>query len=186
MSKKILVLLADGFEETEALSPTDVLRRSAPNEVTLVSIKPNDASVTSSHKITIIADSTIDQISASEYDAVILPGGMPGTLNLNSSQAVLDIVQQAYSEGKIVAAICAAPMILGGLGILADRKATCFPGFEQYLTGATHIRQHVVRDGNVITGVGAGASILFGLEILKALDGEERADKIAHDIQLIL
>ena len=127
------VFLAEGFEETEALAPVDVMRR-AKLDVKTVGV--TGECVTSSHGVPVKADITIDNIDLDDDQGVVLPGGMPGTLNLEANEKVLEAVKYSCENGKIVAAICAAPSILGHLGILDGKKATCFPGFENELTGA--------------------------------------------------
>ncbi|MBP5366246.1 MAG: DJ-1/PfpI family protein [Bacteroidales bacterium] len=179
MAKKVTIVLADGFEETEALAPADLLRR-AGIEVTLLTIN-NEPKVTSSHKITVIADSTLSA-GFGDYDLIILPGGMPGTKNLFACQPLTDELKRAYANGKRIAAICAAPMILGQLGMLRGRRATAFPGFEQYLDGASAIGGQVVTDGPITTGIGAGAALDFGLELISVLDSADKAKQIAEAI----
>ncbi|MCQ2229879.1 MAG: DJ-1/PfpI family protein [Bacteroidales bacterium] len=181
MGKKAIVFLADGFEETEALAPVDIMRRCGI-EVTLTTINAT-RSVTSSHNITLTADKTIAE-GIGEYDLLMIPGGMPGTSNLNANQLVKDEVVRANNNGKWIAAICAGPMILGQLGLLKGKNATCFPGFEQYLEGANVTGTGVVRDGNIITAIGAGASIKLGIEIVSAVIDKETGDKVASQIQM--
>lgn len=177
MAHKIIILLADGFEETEALAPADVLRR-GNQDVKLLSVTGNLA-VKSSHNVSIIADDTLLGYTE-DYDMIMLPGGMPGTTNLNDHALVKEELKRAYAAGKLISAICAAPMVLGGLGFLSGRRATCYPGFEQYLTGATITNEDVVADGNIITGIGAGAALKFGVALLAALEGEELAADVAQ------
>lgn len=181
MTKKAIVFLADGFEELEALAPVDIMRRCGI-EVSLITLNKTKT-VTSSHNITIEADQTIEE-SIGEYDLLMLPGGMPGTKNLNASQKVKDEVVKANRDGKILAAICAGPMVFGQLGLLRGKKATCFPGFEEYLEGAEITGKGVTVDGNIITGIGAGAAITFGIEIVKAMLGQETSAKVAGQIQM--
>ena len=126
--KKAIVFLANGFEEMEALGTIDILRRGGI-EVTTVSIT-EETVVTGAHNVPVIADTTLDKATLNQADALILPGGMPGASNLNNSEAVKEALLQQYREGKIVAAICAAPMVLGGLGLLKGRNATCYPGLS--------------------------------------------------------
>ena len=177
----IYCFLANGFEESEALSTVDVIRR-AKLELKLVSI--NETYVTSSHNVTVKADITIDQISDYEdIDAIILPGGMPGTLNLQNSEKLRDIILYCNENNKLICAICAAPMILGNLGLLKNKDATCFPGFEKELKDANVKTDKVVKDGNIITAKGAGVSFLFGYEIVAALLSQEEADDIKSAMQ---
>lgn len=176
------VFLADGFEEVEALTPVDMMRR-AKLDVKTVGVTGSE--VTGSHNITVKADISLGEVLQSDIDGVILPGGMPGTLNLEKSQDVINAVRYAYESGKIVAAICAAPSILGHLGYLENRKATCFPGFETELKGAEYTAAHTETDDNVITAKGAGCAIEFGHSIISRAVSKEAADKVIGDIQCL-
>ena len=178
MSKKIYVFLAQGFEVTEALATVDVLRR-AKLDTQTVSIT-SSREVESANGITVKADVLFSDIDANSADMLLLPGGMPGTLNLEACEPLTDLVAKFYNEGKFIAAICAAPSILGHLGILKGKKATCYPGFESELNGAEISSESVVRDGKVITAKGMGVSCRFGLEIIKALLGDQTADSVAQ------
>lgn len=178
----VLLFLADGFEEIEALTPADILRR-ADIDVKTVSVgKERGQLVTGSHGIGVCPDMTADEAKKAEIkpDAVILPGGMPGAKNLDADPTVDAFVKDAYSAGKLVASICAAPMIPGKRGMLDGKRATCFPGFEEYLTGAVVTGGRVETDGNMITACGMGASTEFALAIVKAMKGEGAAQKM-HD-----
>ncbi len=174
------LFLADGFEETEALAPLDMMRR-ANLEVKTVGVTGDY--VTGSHGITVKADIKPNEMTFENIDGVILPGGMPGTLNLINSKAVCDATTYCVEHGKLTAAICAAPSALGKLGILQDKKATCFPGFEDQLIGATHTAAPVEVDGTVITGKGAGCAILFGKAIVEFAASTEIANKVCGDMQ---
>jgi 4-methyl-5(b-hydroxyethyl)-thiazole monophosphate biosynthesis len=158
----IITILAPGFEETEAVTFIDLLRR-AKTEVTVVGLAARQ--VSGSHNITCIADGLLADITGT-FDGIVLPGGMPGSKNLADSARVLDLVRTIYRQGGLCAAICAAPMVLGRAGILKGMQATCFPGFEQELTGATVVAKSVVRDRNVITSRGLGTAVAFGLELI--------------------
>lgn len=171
----IYMFLANGFEEIEALMPLDLMRR-AGLEVTTVGIGGKD--ITGSHGITVKADITDSDLASGAPECVILPGGMPGTKNLDASPVVHKALDDALENNSLICAICAAPMILGKRGILRGKKATCFPGFEEYLEGAT-VGGRAVRDGQVITGIGMGAALEFGIEIVAALKGREEAEKLA-------
>ncbi len=171
----IYMFLATGFEEIEALMPLDLLRR-AGLEVTTVGVGGID--ITGSHGITVKADITDSDLADNAPECVILPGGMPGTKNLDASPVVHKALDDALENNALICAICAAPMILGKRGILRGKKATCFPGFEEYLEGAT-VGGRAVRDGQVITGIGMGAALEFGIEIVAALKGREEAEKLA-------
>ncbi|MDO4462587.1 MAG: DJ-1/PfpI family protein [Bacteroidia bacterium] len=185
MVHNIVTLLADGFEETEALVPVDLLRR-VGDKVLLVSIKEgDDRNVVGSHNICVKADEVISKIDIENIDALILPGG-PGTPNLDNYPGIDKILETLNAQGKLISAICAAPSILGKRGLLEGRNATCFPGYEESLKGATFLKQHAVTDGNIITAKGAGAALEFGLAIVEYLHGEETAEELAKTIQFIL
>lgn len=175
--KKAIVFLADGFEEMEALGTVDVLRRGGI-EVTTVSITDNPM-VMGAHNIPVVADAAINEVALTDADALILPGGMPGAANLNGSETVKEALMQQYNNGKIVAAICAAPMVLGGLGLLKGRNATCYPGFEPKLTGADATGAAVEVSDNVITGKGPGLVYHFALALVEALMGEKVSGEVA-------
>ena len=163
--KKIAVLCKDGFEEIEALTPVDVLRR-ANVHVDLVGM--DDLKVTSSHQITIQIDCVFnDQIK--EYDGIVIPGGLPGATNLRDDARVIEIVQQFNQEHKLIAAICAGPIVLAKAGILKDKICTCSPGFETQLTGANYQEAIVQKDDHIITGKGPAAALEFGYTILESL-----------------
>lgn len=174
----VYVFLVDGFEETEAIEPIDIMRR-AGIEVQTVGVSSD--TVTGAHNITIKTDITIDQADKSKMELLMLPGG-PGheLLDVNS---VHEFINHAVANSIIIAAICAAPSIVGKKGFLDGKKATCFPGFEQYLYGAQLVGDKAVRDGSFITAKGAGAAGDFGFEIVAALKGRETADKIKEMMQ---
>lgn len=176
------VFLADGFEETEAIATLDVMRR-AKLDVKTVGV--TGKLVTSSHNVTVKSDISLDDVSYDGIEGVVLPGGMPGTLNLEKSQGVIDCVKYCYENGKIVSAICAAPSILGHLGYLQGRKATCFPGFEEELDCKEYTASHVETDGLVITAKGAGCAIEFGQAIVSLALSKDVADKIIGEMQCL-
>ncbi|TRX62015.1 DJ-1 family glyoxalase III [Carboxylicivirga sp. M1479] len=180
--KKVVVFLADGFEEVEAITPIDVLRR-VDIKVTSVSIS-NTKEVTGSHNITIIADQLLKDTDFSAFDAAILPGGMPGTLNLNDNDQLKKIILDFDKDNKVIGAICAAPLILGELGLLKNKKAVCYPGFEKHLTGASIEKTPVAKDHNYITGNGIGAAMLFSLNLVNELCGTETADELARTMMV--
>lgn len=180
--KKAIVFLANGFEEMEALGTVDILRRGGI-EVTTVSITA-DLVVTGAHNVPVTADKTLDNIVLNEADALILPGGMPGASNLNSSEPLKEALLQQYREGRIVAAICAAPMVLGGLGLLKDRNATCYPGFEPKLIGANVTGEAVEISDNVITGRGPGLVMNFALALVAAIKNDAVAEEVAAGLLL--
>lgn len=170
--KKVLMFLADGFETVEALAPLDILRR-AEIEVITVSVN-GQKKVTSTHQVVVEADVILEELSDAQKnaDAYILPGGMPGARTLADHQAVIGLINNAYADNKLVAAICAAPMLLGEQNLLNGKNAICFPGFESYLTGVKISEESVVRDGNIITGKGVGVAFEFGYAIVQALKDE--------------
>ncbi len=177
----IYLFLAEGFEEIEALTPVDYLRRAG---VAVTTVGVGAKNVTGAHKITVAADITTQQLSEdTDFDGVILPGGMPGTLNLEKDTTVMHFVNRAYNENKLLCAICAAPSVLGHAGILNGKKATCFPGFEEDLTGAVATGAPVEKDGNIITARGAGVAADFAFAIIAACKDKETADKICRQIQ---
>ncbi len=172
----IYLFLAEGFEEIEALTPVDVLRR-AGLEVKTVAVGENKT-VKGAHGIEVVADVLESELGNDVPEAIILPGGMPGTTNLEESAIVIDTLMRAMINDSLVCAICAAPSILGICGYLKNKKATCYPGFEQYLDGATFTDERVVRDGSIITAKGMGCASEFALCIVEALLGKEKADEV--------
>ena len=178
---KIGIFMADGCEEIEGLTVVDVVRR-AKMEIVMLSIT-GKKEVTSSHGVTFLADALAEETGYEDLDGIVLPGGMPGTINLGKSETVTKAAVYCAENGKITAAICAAPSVLGNLGILKGKKATCFPGFEKELEGATYTAAPVEIDGNVITGKGAGCAILFGKAIVEKTVSAEAANKVCGDMQ---
>ena len=177
---KLLICMADGCEEIEALTVVDLARR-AGLEIDMASIS-GKADVTGSHKIKIGADKSLKDINVNEYDGIILPGGMPGTNYLRENARVIDIVKTFAKENKLVAAICAAPTVLGYAGVLQGKKACCYPGMEDGLTGAEKKTEEVVKDGNIITSRGLGTAIPFALAIIAHFEGEAKAKQISDSI----
>lgn len=171
--KRIYILLAAGFEEVEALTPADVLRR-AGYEVFLVSTTgaPN---VKGAHDIVVKTDVFMDDVDVESATLLLLPGGIPGATNLLANERVKSLILQFHSRDKWLAAICAAPMILGEMNLLKGKQATCYPGFEKHLLGATHADKPAITDGKIITGKGIGAAMAFSLEIVKNLTDEATA-----------
>ena len=173
--------LADGFEETEALAPIDILRRAG---IDVCTVGVGGDVIRGSHNIRVTADINIDDFEIFEdIQGVILPGGMPGTKNLYAEERVLDAVRFCDKRGLYVCSICAAPSIPGRLGMLDGKKATCFPGFEDDLCGAQTTGTHVAVDGHMITAKGAGCALEFGFAIVEAVAGADAADKIATSMQ---
>lgn len=181
----ILEFLAPGFEEIEALAPADILRR-AGLDIRTVAITEGGTVVSGSHSIPVTADLTADEAAAlaktEKIDMIILPGGMPGAANLDVSETVQFFLDKAVAEGAYIASICAAPMIPGKRGLLNGRRATCYPGFEQYLDGADYTGGRVETDGKFITACGMGAAVEFGLALTAILKGEQAAETIASAV----
>lgn len=178
MMKKVAVLLAEGFEEVEAATPIDFLRR-AEIEVTVTGV--TGEKVAGARNVTLVADQGISEImkNRDDYDGVIIPGGMPGAENIAASEDAKGFIKTMYDAGKLVAAICAAPaVVLGPLGVLQGKQATCYPGFEEKFTNVTFKPKRVVIDGNIITSRGPGTAAEFSLEIIRYLAGKEAAEKI--------
>lgn len=178
---KVYAFLADGMEEVELLSVTDCLTR-AGVKVELVSVMGR-REVKSAHGVTILADSLIENTDAADADVLFLPGGMPGTTNLGSCERLTEMLKAQAAAEKRIAAICAAPSVLGELGLLAGKRATCYPGFEGKLYGAEATGEKVVTDGNITTAKGMGVAIDLGLELIRLLVSEEEAVKVGKSIQ---
>ncbi len=178
--KKAAILLAEGFEEVEAMTPVDLLRR-AGIEVKLVSID-NAKTVKGAHNIEIMVDEQIKNIKAEELDLIILPGGMPGTKYLDASREVAAIVESVNKNNKFVAALCAAPSVLGHLGLLEGKKAVCYPGFEDELKGAEVLKETVVFDNNIITSRGMGTAMDFGLKLVELLADKNTAQQLGKGV----
>ena len=172
----VYMFLAQGFEEVEALAPLDLLRRAG---VEIKTVGVGSKTVVGSHSIPVVADMTDSEFSDDKPEMVILPGGMPGTLNLDASEVVHRAIDAAVKNGAHLAAICAAPMILGKLGLLSGKEAICYPGFEEHLLGAKVSDKSVVNDGKFTTAKGMGVAIGFGLTLVKLLKGE----KVAEDLR---
>lgn len=176
----VYLFLADGFEEIEALCVLDFLRR-AGVEVKTVGI--DEKIVTGSHKIPVVCDKEdINLTGEEDFDMVILPGGLPGANNLDQSPLVDKFLNRAVAEDKFISAICAAPFILGKRGILNGKRACCYPGFEDQLTGATVVNDGCVRDGKIITARAMGKSHDFALEIIEALVGKNERDRLSASV----
>lgn len=170
----IYLFLADGFEETEAIVPLDILKRV---EVGVTTVGIGGRTIIGAHGVPVGADFADSEMPIpDDIDGVILPGGMPGTLNLEKSEFVRACVEKAAKNGKLIAAICAAPSILGRMGLLCGKKATCFDGFEGFLGGAEFVDDLCVVDGNVITARGAGAALEFGFAIAEYFVGKGEAE----------
>jgi protein deglycase len=179
---KAYIFLADGFEEVEAITPIDLLRR-AEIEVISTSIS-NSKTVVGAHKISMQADALFSDINFEDADLLILPGGMPGTKHLDAHAGLKELIKKHVNEGKLMAAICAAPSILGKMNLLEGKVAVCYPGFEGQLQGASISESKVVQSGKIITAKGAGVAIQFSLQIIESIKGKAVADQIAKSICL--
>ncbi len=177
---KIGIFMADGCEEIEGLTVVDIVRR-AGIHITTISIS-DKKEVAGAHGITFLADAKKDEVDFSTLDGIVLPGGMPGTTNLGADETVDKVIREFAAGGKLVAAICAAPSVLGQAGLLNGKHATSYPGFEPKLTGAVTSEDPVVQDGNVITSRGMGTAIAFALEIVSYFTDKKTADKLAESI----
>ncbi len=175
---KVYEFLATGFEDIEALIPLDIMRRAGVDFKT-VSIT-GDLCVESAHGVSIKADMLIEDADFSDADLIMLPGGLPGATNLNAHDGVKKAVMEQNARGKMLGAICAAPMVLGGIGLLQGRRATCYPGFEKYLEGAEYTHELCTVDGNITTGEGPAAALPYAYTLLAALTDKQTADQIAE------
>lgn len=178
---KVLIPLAEGFEEIEAVTVIDLLRRADINAVT-AALKKNP--VTGAHDISVTADILLDNLIADNvnFGAIILPGGMPGSANLKNDPRIITIIKQINKAGGLTAALCAAPIVLSEAGILQGKKFTCYPGYEDEITEGIYTNENVVSDGPVITGKGAGPAALFALAVVEFLKGRKTAEKIKNQI----
>lgn len=177
---KVYVFLADGFEEIEGLTVVDILRRGQIDTV-MVSVTGN-RTVTGSHRIPVVADGLFEEMDLTDGTLYVLPGGMPGTRALGAHEGLCRLLTEAKEQGKKVAAICAAPSVLGRLGLLKGETAVCYPGFEQQLEEAVVMKEEVEVSGQVTTSRGMGTAIPFALALLGQLKGQEAAKKLGQDI----
>lgn len=173
---KIGIFMADGCEEIEGLTVVDIARR-AGLEIDMISIMGR-TEVTGSHGIRFQTETTKEEANFADYDGIVLPGGMPGTVRLGEDAKVGEIIRQFASEGKLVAAICAAPSVLGQAGLLEGKRATCHPGFEEKLTGAEFVAEPAVADANIITSRGMGTAVAFALEIVRYFMDDAAVEKV--------
>jgi 4-methyl-5(b-hydroxyethyl)-thiazole monophosphate biosynthesis len=173
---KVLVPLADGCEEMEAVILIDTLRR-AQIEVVVAGLKPGP--VTASRGVKLAPDTTLDAVRNEDFDAIALPGGGGGTENLMKDERVLDAVRDFHGRGKLVAAICAAPQVLQKAGVIDGKRITCYPGVAAHITRATRVDERVVQDGRVITSQGPGTSFHFALALVQELAGRAKAEEVA-------
>ena len=177
----IYVFFADGFEEVEALTPVDYLRRAG---VDVVTVGVGGLQIKGAHGITVVCDTQQESINVDDsLEGIILPGGMPGTVNLENSHVVQKFIDYCAEKGKLLAAICAAPSVLGHKNLLKGRKAVCFPGFENDLYGAEIVDAFSVVDGNFITAKGAGSASEFAFDIIAYLVSREKAHEIKNTVQ---
>lgn len=176
----VYIFLANGFEELEAVAPIDIIRRA---ELPLKIVGVGGKVITGSHGINVIADISEEEVNLSEAELIILPGGMPGTLNIEKSAKVQEAIDHCVKNSIPIGAICAAPSILGHKSLLSDKEAIAFPGFETQLFGAKISEKYVVTDGIFTTARGAGVAVDFGLELVSRLKGREAANKIRAAIQ---
>jgi len=177
----VAVLLADGFEEVEAMAIVDVLRRA---DIKVVMAGLHEGPVESARKVKVLADTTIDTINENDFDMLVLPGGQPGSDNLNADKRVRELVRSFHDKGKLTGAICAAPYVLANAGILEGRNATAYPSYSNKLCGAIYNENVVVEDGNILTSRGPGTALCFGLAIVKKLSGADKAQKIKEAMLL--
>ena len=175
----IYILLANGFEEIEALLPLDMLRRAG---LSVKTVGIGTKTPVGSHGIPVVCDITPEEIDLNCAKAVIFPGGMPGATNLDSSSVSDLLIDAVTKNGGIIAAICAAPLVLGRRGLLRGKRATCYPGFEEELIGATVTGRGVERDGNIVTAKGMGAALPFAKTLITMICGKDVSDKISSSI----
>jgi protein deglycase len=181
---KVYEFLANGFEEIEGMAPVDILRRGGV-DIKTVSVTGSEY-VQSSHGVTIKADLKFEDIANfDDADMLMLPGGMPGSVNLNEHQGVRKAILKQFESGKRVGAICAAPMVLGSLGILRGKKATCSPGFEKYMDGAHYTAELYTVDGNIITGEGPAATLPYAYKILSFFVPEDKVKQLMGGMQFL-
>ena len=182
---KVYVFLADGFEDVEALIPVDVLRRGGV-EVVMVSVMDDAQLVDSAHGVQLVADALFDDCDFSDADLLLLPGGMPGAQNLYEHEGLREALLRQNAAGKKIAAICAAPaVVLGQLGILKGRRATCYPGFEALLHGATYTGELCTVDGNITTAEGPAAAFPFAYSLLAMLADEQTSRQVAEGMRFL-
>ena len=180
--KTIFVFLAEGFEEIEALTPVDVLRR-AGLSVQTVSVMDEQV-VAGAHGVPVLADKMFAEINPEDAEMILLPGGLPGATNLDSHEGLSRLILDFAEADKPLAAICAAPLVLGNRGLLQGKKATCYPGFETYLQGAEYTAALVEKDGNIITGKGPGAAMEFAFAIVEKYCGMDKVNELKQGMMI--
>ena len=178
---KVVIILADGFEELEAVAIIDVLRRAG---IGIVSAGLHEGPVSSARNIKVIPDTVIDTITSDDFDMLVLPGGMPGAANLNADARVGGLIRDFNSKGKMTGAICAAPYVLANAGILNGKHVTSYPSFKDKLGSAIYEEKTVVEDGNIMTSRGPGTALWFALAIVEKLAGKEKAQQIKEAMLL--
>jgi len=171
----VAIILADGFEEVEAIAIIDILRRA---EIHTVIAGLHAGPMTSARKVRVLPDTVIDTVKVDDFDMIVLPGGQPGADNLNADQRVKELIKSFAQKGKLTGAICAAPIVLASAGLLQGKQATAYPSYKDRLGGAIYAEKAVVEDGNVLTSRGAGTALAFGLAIVARLVSAEKAQKI--------
>tara|TARA_B100001245_G_C22834523_1_gene401374 strand:+ start:470 stop:1018 length:549 start_codon:yes stop_codon:yes gene_type:complete len=172
---RIGVLLAAGFEEIEAVTIIDVLRRA---ELEVIILGVDGRTISGAHGLQVAADQSLADTQEEDWDAIVLPGGLPGATNLRDNPEVIELIRSTHSRGGMLAAICAAPIVLGRAGVLQERRATCYPGFEEGLDGAKCSEERVVVDGNITTSRGPGTSLDFSLSLVAQLKDQQTADAL--------
>jgi 4-methyl-5(b-hydroxyethyl)-thiazole monophosphate biosynthesis len=177
--KKILIVLANGFEEVEALTVIDLLRR-VQLDVTITGLKREF--VTGAHNIAVKCDCYYQDIEETKYDCLILPGGQPGTDNLMATAEIIEWTKSFFQAGKLIAAICAAPLVLNKAGILNGKKITSFPSEKKAFLNSVYLEEPVIQDGNIITSRGLGTAIEFALKIVENIKGKDTANQLAKRI----
>ena len=180
--KTIFVFLAEGFEEIEALTPVDVLRR-AGLPVQTVSVMDEQV-VAGAHGVPVLADKMFDEINSEDAEMILLPGGLPGATNLDAHEGLGRMILEFAEAEKPLAAICAAPLVLGNRGLLQGKRATCYPGFETYLQGATYTAALVEKDGQIITGKGPGAAMEFAFAIVEKYCGIDKVNELKQGMMI--
>jgi 4-methyl-5(b-hydroxyethyl)-thiazole monophosphate biosynthesis len=178
---RVVIILADGFEELEAVAIIDVLRRAG---IGIVSAGLHEGPVSSARNIKIIPDTVIDTITSDDFDMLVLPGGMPGASNLNADERVGELIRDFNSKGKMTGAICAAPYVLANAGILDGKRVTSYPSFKDRLGSAIYEEKTVVEDGNILTSRGPGTALCFALAIVEKFAGKEKAQQIKEAMLL--
>lgn len=173
---KVYEFIAAGTEEVEALIPVDIFRRAGIE--TIIVSTTGSLTIETSHGVRLVADALIEDIDTSDADLLMIPGGLPGAENLCNHPLVRQAIMSQYEAGRLVAAICAGPMIFGSLGIARGKRCTCYPGFEQYLSGATYTAELVTVDGNVVTGEGPAATFPYAYTLCELLAGKATADAL--------